>query len=60
MTGHVIVAAVQHRIEVAGLDHRDLRVVGHQQLRDATEEGEGGIVPLDPVGELLGPGRTSE
>src|SRR3546814_8490722 len=33
MPGHVGVAAVEHRIEVASLDHRDLGIVGHQELR---------------------------
>jgi len=60
MPGHVGVAAIEHRIEVTGLDHRDLGIVGHQQLRHAAEEGEGRIVPLDPVRELLGPGRAGE
>jgi len=60
MARHVGVAAVDHRVEVTGLDHRDLGVVRDQQLGHATEEGEGGVVALDPVGQLLGPGRTGE
>jgi hypothetical protein len=42
---------------VTSLDHRHLGVVGHQQLRHAAEEGEGPVVRLDPVRELLGPRR---
>ena len=38
MPRHVRVAAVEHRIEVASLDHRDLGIVGHQQLRRSAEE----------------------
>ena len=60
MARHVGVAAIYLGIEVAGLDHRDLGVVGHQQLRRPAEEGERGVVPLDPVRHLLGPGRTGE
>ena len=60
MARHVGVTAVDHRVEVAGLDHRDLGVVWNQQLGHAAEESEGGIVALDPVGELLSPGRTGE
>lgn len=51
------VTAVHLRIEVTSLDHRHLGVVGHQQLRHAAEEGEGPVVRLDPVRELLGPRR---
>ena len=58
MPRHVRVAAVEHRIEVAGLDHRNLGIVGHQQLRHSAEECEGRIVSLGPVRKLLGPGRT--
>jgi hypothetical protein len=53
MPGHVGVTAVHLRIKVIGLDHRHLGIIRHQQLRDTAEEGEGGIVARDPVGELL-------
>jgi len=57
MASHIGVAAVHLRIEVTGLDHRRLGVIGHQQLGNAAEEGEGGIVARDPVRELFGPRR---
>ena len=60
MGGHIGVAAIDHGIEQARLDHRDLGIVGHQQLRHPAEEGEGRDVGVDPVGQRLGPGRKRE
>jgi len=60
MAGHAGVAAVDHGVEVAGPDHRDLGIIGHQKLRSATKEGEGRIMTLNPVGQLFRPGRTRE
>jgi hypothetical protein len=57
MRRHVGVAAVDLRIVAAGLDHRDLGVVRHQQRRHATDRLEGADVAADPVGEPLRPGR---
>ncbi|MGY3695420.1 hypothetical protein ACVIGA_005500 [Bradyrhizobium sp. USDA 3240] len=57
MRRHIGVAAVDLRIVEAGLDHRDLGVVRHQQCRHAADRLEGADVPADPVGEALRPGR---
>jgi hypothetical protein len=57
MPGHVRVTAVHLRIEVTGLDHRHLGIVGYQQLGNAADEGEGSLVTRDPVRKLLGPRR---
>ena len=53
--GHLAVGAVDLRIVEAGLDHRDLGVVRHQQPGRAAEVGEGLDVGVDPVGQRLGP-----
>lgn len=54
------IAAVDRRIEVTRLDHRDLRVVGDQKMGHAADEGEGAIMRLDPIGELLDPLRAGK
>lgn len=60
MTRHVGVAAVDHRIEVTCLDHRDLCIVGNHKMGHAAEEGEGAIVRFNPVRKLLGPRRAGK
>jgi len=57
MRRHIGVAAVDLRIVEAGLDHRDLGVVRHQQRRHAADRLEGADMAADPVGEPLRPGR---
>ena len=57
MHRHVSVAAVDLRIVEAGLDHRDLGVVRHQQRRHAVDRLEGADMAADPIGEPLRPGR---
>ena len=49
MGGHLAIGAVDLRVIEAGLDHRDLGVVGNQQPGGAAEEGEGLDVGVDPV-----------
>lgn len=57
MRRHVSVAAVDLRIVEAGLDHRALGVVRHQQRRRAVDRLEGADMAVDPIGEPLRPGR---
>ena len=57
MGGHVGVGAIDLRLVEAGLDHCDLGVVRHQQLRHAADRLECSGVGSDPVGERLGPAR---
>lgn len=54
MGGHFGVGGVDLRLVVAGVGDPGAHIVGHQQLGDATEEGEGVEVGIDPVGQLLG------
>ena len=57
MGRHLGVGAIDLRLVEAGLDHGDLGVVRHQQLRHAADRLEGAGVGADPVGERLGPAR---
>jgi hypothetical protein len=57
MRRHLGVAAVDLRLVEAGLDHRDLGVVGHQQLRHPADRLECSGMGADPVGQRLGPAR---
>jgi hypothetical protein len=52
---HLGVSAVDLRLVEAGLDHRDLGVVRHQQVRHPADRREGAGVRADPVCERLGP-----
>ncbi len=58
--GQLRVGAVHLRIVEAGLDHRDLGVVRHDQLRRAAEVVEGLHVALGPVDQLLAPAGVGE
>ena len=57
MRRHIGIGAIDLRLVEAGLDHRDLRVVGHQQLRHAADGLECSGMGADPVGQRLGPAR---
>jgi hypothetical protein len=60
MRRHLAVGPVHLRVIEAGLDHRDLGVVGNQEPGRAAEVGEGLDVGVDPVGELLCPAGVGE
>ena len=60
MRGHLGVGAIDLRIVEAGLDHRRLRIVWHEQMRNAADCLHGAHVGVDPVGECLRPARASE
>lgn len=57
MRCHLGIAAVDLGIVEAGLDHRDLGIVGHEQRRRAAERLERPHMRRDPVGQRLGPAR---
>ncbi len=57
---HLRIGAVYLRVVEAGLDHRDLGVVGHDEFGRAAEVGEGLDVTFDPVDQLLAPAGVGE
>lgn len=57
MRRHRGVAAVDLRIVTAGLDHRDLRIVGNEQRRRAAECLQRVHMAADPVRQRLAPAR---
>ena len=57
MRRHLGVGAVDLRLVKAGLDHGDLGVVGHQQLRHPADRLESAGMGADPIPERLGPAR---
>ena len=60
MGRHVGIGPVDLRLVEAGLDHRDLGIVRHQEMGHAADSREGLDVSVDPVGEALRQGRAGE
>ena len=57
MRSHLGIGAVDLRLVQAGLDHRDLGVVRHQQVGHPADRLESPGVCADPISERLGPAR---
>ena len=60
MRRHFGIGPIDLRIVKAGLDDGGLRIVRHEQLRDAADRLERTHMGVDPVGERLRPARVRE
>ena len=60
MSRHLPIGSVDLRVIKAGLYHRCLRVVGHEQLRGAADGRKALDMSVNPVWESLGPAGVRE